>query len=70
MTPLTTIEDIKHAVRSGKQVFWKKSPVVETTSRNFLVNTPINKNKYYSNQLVKVIAAHGVTDFYHNGEVS
>ena len=70
MTPLTTIEDIKHAVRSGKPVFWKNSPVVETRSRNLLVNTPSNKGKYYSHPLAKVIATHGVNDFYHNGEVS
>lgn len=66
--PLLTIDDIKQAVKEGKQVFWKDSPAVGTRNRNILVNTAINKHKYLSRQLPVVIKLHGVNDFYYIGE--
>ena len=67
-TPLKTIEAVEQAVRDGKRVYWKSSPVVETKAHRFLVNTPISVEKYVSRKLTTIIQVYGVTDFYYLGE--
>jgi hypothetical protein len=62
---LTTPAEVKRAVRAGKSVFWRESPVVETRSGNMVVNTPINKERYRSKFLHTVIMTYGVIDFYY-----